>query len=190
MKFISSQHEQTDLIKAWLAISVAFAIAMNGIGKGFLSAIILAGLTVGVGFLLHELAHKFVAQRFGCWAEFRAYNQMLVLAILLSFTGFIFAAPGAVMISGHVTRESNGKISAAGPITNYVLAGLFLLLSFVAFTPFLQSLARYGILINGWLGLFNMIPMGNFDGIKILRWNRVYYGVMVAVGFFILFFQF
>jgi Zn-dependent protease len=190
MNIKTSHIEQRDLIKAWLAISAAFAIAMNGLGKGFLTAVLLSGLTVGVGFLLHELAHKFVAQRYGCWAEFRANDQMLFLAVLLSFTGIIFAAPGAVMISGHVTKERNGIISAAGPITNYILAFLFLLVSFVAFTPFLQSLARYGLLINGWLGLFNMIPFGNFDGIKILRWNRTYYGIMVAVGFFILFFQF
>ena len=31
-------------------------------------------LTIGVGFLFHEIAHKLVAQRYGCWAEFRIWN--------------------------------------------------------------------------------------------------------------------
>ena len=122
MRFTTSEKEKKDIIKAWIAISIAFAIALNGLRSGFSQAFIIAALTVGVGFLLHELAHKLVAQHYGCWAEFRSFDQMLFFAILLSFTGIIFAAPGAVMISGHVTNDRNGKISAAGPITNFILA--------------------------------------------------------------------
>ena len=89
--------------------------------------------TAGIGFLLHELAHKFVAQYYGCEAEFRSMDQMLYFAVGLSlFVGILFAAPGAVMIAGGVTRKENGIISVAGPLTNYVLAGIFYLISTVA----------------------------------------------------------
>ena len=82
--------------------------------------------------MLHELAHKFVAQKYGCVAEFRAFDQMLMLALGLAvLIGVIFAAPGAVMISGMVTRKENGYISVAGPLTNYILGVIFLLLLFV-----------------------------------------------------------
>ena len=154
----------------------------------FILAFILSALTVGVGFLLHELAHKFVAQKYRCWAEFRAFDQMLFLAILMSFFGVIFAAPGAVMISGHVNKERNGKISAAGPLTNFVLALLFLILATLPLHLFIKNIGSYGFIINAWLGLFNMIPFGNFDGVKILRWNKVVYGVMVAFGLALLLF--
>src|SRR3989344_1536941 len=118
MKF--SNLEKKELIKAWLAISIAFGIVLKGTNLGFIQNFILAALTVGVGFLLHELAHKVVAQRYRCWAEFRAFDQMLILAVLMSFFGFVFAAPGAVFIKGFVTKEKNGKISVAGPITNII----------------------------------------------------------------------
>ena len=39
----------------------------------------MAGVTVGSGFLIHELCHKVVAQRYRCWAEFRSDDKMLLM---------------------------------------------------------------------------------------------------------------
>ncbi|MBI4981020.1 metalloprotease [Candidatus Woesearchaeota archaeon] len=143
-------------------------------------------LTVGIGFLLHELAHKIAAQRFGCMAEFRAFDQMLFLALgLAAVIGFTFIAPGAVMISGMITRRENGIISLAGPLTNYVLGLLFLGLMFLL--PPLGFIFSIGFQINFWLGLFNMIPFLNFDGAKIMNWNTFIWLGMVAFGVVFLF---
>lgn len=181
----TSKKELQDLVLAWLGLSIAFTILLMGSTGSFLSAFIIAVVAVGSGFLLHELAHKMVAQYYDCWAEFRADYMMLGLAIALSFGGFIFAAPGAVMITGYsITREINGKISLAGPLTNYVLALLFLAL-FLMF-PSTGLLFLYGFMINSWLGLFNLLPFGNFDGVKILYWNKLVYGLMVGFGIILL----
>jgi Zn-dependent protease len=184
----TSRTELIDLTKAWLAISLAFTIASVGLRFDINFGIIflISAFTVGVGFLLHELSHKFVAQRYGCVAEFRAFDQMLLFAVALSFLGFIFAAPGAVMISGMITRRENGIISFAGPITNYILAMIFLGIS-LAF-PQTGFIFLRGFQINLWLGLFNMIPFGNFDGIKIMHWNRYVWMGMIAFGVYFLFF--
>jgi len=126
-KINTSDTEIRDLIKAWIAISFAFAIVLRGgIGLSFYQVFIVSAITVGTGFLLHELGHKIVAQRYGCFAEFRSFDQMLVLAVIMSFFGFVFAAPGAVMISGPVGVRRNGKISAAGPIVNLAFSLLSL----------------------------------------------------------------
>ncbi|MEA2036202.1 MAG: hypothetical protein U9O94_01735 [Nanoarchaeota archaeon] len=180
----TSRRELIDLIKAWVAISVAFGIILNGslFSLGFIITFIIASLSVGLGFIAHELAHKIVAQRYGCFAEFRAWGNMLILAIVMSFFGLILAAPGAVMISGPVGKSRNGKISAAGAIANLIVAGLFLLLLFIPVTGILYAIARYGFMINTWLALFNMIPVWMFDGKKILRWSKTVYFMMVAVG--------
>lgn len=194
----TSKLELVDITKAWLALSLAFAFVYSGIslfrgGLGnifttnFLIMFLVSLFTAGIGFLLHELAHKFVAQKYGCVAEFRAFDQMLYLAMGLAIlVGFIFAAPGAVMISGMITRKENGIISAAGPLTNYILGIIFLALVFAI--PQLSFIWRIGFFINIWLGLFNMIPFGNFDGIKIFRWKPVVWGLMVAFGIFFVFF--
>jgi Zn-dependent protease len=184
MKF--SQIEKQDLFKAWLMLSIAFAIVMGGFSLTFQFAIqmAIAAITVGTGFLLHEMGHKFLAQQYGCVAEFRANMQMLVLAVLMSFFGFIFAAPGAVFIGGkHVGVKENGQISAMGPLMNIVLALIFL--GFLFHFPD-SILVYYGFLINSWLALFNMIPFAIFDGAKILKWNKIVYGSMVAVSFILL----
>ena len=178
---VFSDTEIKELLKAWAAISVAFAIANGGSGAIFDPRLLaLSGLTVGIGFLVHEIGHKFVAQRFGFPAEFRAFDTMLLLAILLSFTGFVFAVPGAVFIAGLPTTEENGKISAAGPGASLLLAISFLLLS-ILFQPLPIFIS--GFAINSWWAFFNLLPIGNFDGPKIWRWNKGVYATLLLTAF-------
>ena len=191
MRITFSKIELRDLSRAWLCISIAFAIALSGglfyvrPDFSFLQSILLASVTVGVGFLLHELGHKVVAQRYGCFAEFRADTFMLFLAILVSFLGFVFAAPGAVMIAGRVSKERNGKISLAGPLVNIILALIFMTLALVFPSEgFLGNVYSFGFFINTWLAIFNLIPLWILDGKKVLEWNKWIYGI--TLGFAIL----
>ena len=89
---LTSRTELIDIAKAWLAISLAFAFTYSGarllggsfnrvFSLQFLVVFLISLFTAGLGFLLHELSHKFVARRYGCLAEFRAFDQMLYLAV-------------------------------------------------------------------------------------------------------------
>ena len=190
--FTTSEIELKDLFKAWLVISIAFAIVLYGFSLtfGFYKAVIISSLTVGIAFIFHELAHKIVAQHYGCYAEFRAFNTMLILALVMSFTGIVFAAPGAVMISGPVGTKRNGKISMAGPMANLLLAFIFLILQFTTgFKLTYGRITNFPAAINTWIALFNLIPFGNFDGKKILRWNRLIYGVMLIIALALMIFS-
>lgn len=182
-KISTSQKEITDLLKAWLVLGVAFAIVLNGLKFDFtfFIAFSLALLTLGAGFLFHEMAHKLIAQRYGCFAEFRSFDKMLFLALVFSIFGFIFAAPGAVMIRGRLTHKQNGLISAAGPAMNMILAGAFFALMW-NFTGYAGMIGKYGFIINTWLALFNMIPVAMFDGKKIWNWNKPVYVTMVVIA--------
>ena len=104
----------------------------------------------------------------------------LALALLLSLAGFVFAAPGAVMIhpradlwgaSQALTKKRMGLIALAGPLTNLALAGIFFaaLLANPLLYADVFSLAIY---VNVWLALFNMIPLFIFDGKKVFDWNK------------------
>ncbi len=192
--FRTSRKEVHDLLEAWILISLAFAIVMTG-GLSFSSAMIksffLSAFTVGIGFLFHELGHKIVAQMYGCFAEFRASMKMLILAIIFSFFGFLFAAPGAVVISGQVSKRQNGKIAAAGPIVNLMLSALFIPLFFLSQAvglSVLQELASYGIWVNAFLALFNMMPFFVLDGKKVLVWSRKAYIMILVPAIILLFF--
>jgi Zn-dependent protease len=182
-KISFSRIELIDLLKAWLAISFAFANVLATAFSQIPVTFIISSLTVGIGFIFHELGHKVLAQRYGAWAEFRAWNQMLLLAVLFSFIGFVFAAPGAVMIAGRTIGKSrNGKISAMGPAMNFIMAIVFGIVAFAFTTGIGHIIGRYGFIINAWLGSFNLIPFGFFDGKKIFEWSKAAYFILVSVG--------
>jgi Zn-dependent protease len=84
------------------------------------------------------------------------------------------------MIAGHMTRSQNGKISAAGPAMNLLVALFFLPLAFTS--GIWQAVGMYGFRINAWLGLFNLIPFAMFDGAKIWAWSKAAYFGLAAVA--------
>ncbi len=178
--------ERRDLIIAWLAISIAFTLiyVRGGVTPtGFLLLFGMSLVTVGVAFVLHELAHKFVAMHYGYWAEFRKDNQMLLVAVVLAaLVGVVFAAPGATYVYGNATRQENGWISAAGPITNLLLCVPFLGLFFLGADGILGMVAVLGLRINAMIAVFNMLPVSVLDGRKVLAWNPVAFGVIIAAA--------
>lgn len=186
MKF--STKEKKDLFFAGVMLSFAFAILLSGgfgldFSFGFLIIFIIAFFTAGIGFLFHELMHKYVAQSYGLFAEFHASYRMLWLAILFSFFGFIIAAPGAVFIKGSITKEKNGKISLAGPLTNIILALIFLILILIInVSGIFRAFLSFGLTINSLLAAFNMIPAMPFDGKKVYTWNKKIYYITLSLG--------
>lgn len=182
-----STRELFDISAAWVALGVAFTLFIIttypdanvrlfpepvGISGPFVTRLfLLSMLTVGVGFLLHELAHKVTAVQFGQLAEFRADYTMLAVAIMASLAGFLFAAPGAVVHSGRISRREHGLIAVAGPLTNVVLAGAFFPL--VSFGGFLGDVGQLGVTVNAILAGFNMLPFGPLDGKKVLSWSKI-----------------
>jgi Zn-dependent protease len=158
------------------------------IDTGEISLIVVSSfIAVLTGFLMHEIAHKVVAVRYGLWAEFRADRRGLLFAFVTAIFGFVIAAPGAVMIAGPVSLRQNGKISAAGPLTNLGFGGTFFALLF-AFAFFHIEVLWYMrflfiqiTLVNLILGTFNMIPFPPLDGSKIWWWKKSVWAGMFAI---------
>ncbi|NUB91895.1 metalloprotease [Haloterrigena sp. SYSU A558-1] len=170
-----SDRELIDLAVAWLTLSVAFSLIFAPVHAGadvgyFLGMVGLSLVTVGVAFLLHELAHKVVAIEHGQIAEFRADYQMLFLALMGALVGFLFAAPGAVYHRGRITQRENAMIALAGPVTNHLLAIMFLPL--VLMPAPLGTIGQMGVWINLVLAAFNMIPFGPLDGKSVYDWHK------------------
>jgi Zn-dependent protease len=184
--------ELRDISLSALALAIAFGIALagglDGLGNPVyvLTLIGISLLAVSTGFIFHELAHRLVARRFGYLAEYAMWPAGLLIALVSSLMGFIFAAPGAVVIRpGNIiisTRETEvenmGLISIAGPATNIVIAVLFLLLD----TIYPTLIFYLGAYINTWLAIFNLIPFGPLDGAKVFRWNKIYWGATLAIA--------
>ncbi len=184
-----SDTEKKHLLIALGVLTLAFAISFSGgiygiTRPGFPIFLGISFLSVGTAFLFHELAHRKLARKYGCWAEFRMWTWGLMMALILSIAlGVVFAAPGAVMIQGHITREQNGKISAAGPSTNLIVGALFLAGSYsltLLNYPTGSFILAFVSFVNIFIGGFNLLPFGPLDGYKIFRWNKTYYLMLVA----------
>ncbi len=194
-----SRTELGQLAVAILALSAAFTILYvrsNPVrfaeDPAFFLAIFFPAslLAVGTGVGLHEIMHKVVAQRYGLWAEFRYNLRGLVFAFIFAVAiGFLYGAPGATWISGAVTKEQNGRISAAGPVSNLVIAAA-LFAGFLAMMPRASSFGGALVVlylsqaasVNAFLAGFNMIPVMPLDGAKVWAWNKAVYLGIVAIA--------
>lgn len=193
--FSRGGNDAFELLKAWAGSTLAFAIVQVGgnlLSPEFVQSLLISAVVCGLAFVLHELAHRVVARGYGAEAHFVANNPWLLISIALAFTGFFIAAPGAVWHRGYLTPRQGGLIALAGPVTNLVLAVIFLLAFFGLLVALPPGLARQldwllttcyiGFKFNAFLGLFNMIPAGPFDGAKVLNWDWRVFAVTVAVG--------
>lgn len=142
-------------------------------------------IAVFSGFVFHELAHKIVAMKYGYWAEFNSEPKGLGISLLVAiFGGFLFAAPGAVQIHGRPDFKENGIISVVGPSTNLLLSAaafpFTLMTNQEATLPTIMGAVAF---VNAFLALFNLVPIGNFDGRKVFHWNKIVWGIGITLAF-------
>jgi Zn-dependent protease len=181
--------ELKDILIAILALTFIFWLA-DGNYNFSLFPIFL--FLVVISFLFHELAHRWVAIKFGYDAFFKLFPQGIIFGILFAFLGFIFVAPGAVVIlprfsllfkSRKRRKMEWGLISASGPLTNLFFAFIFLL-----FTPVLK-IAELVVSINSWLAFFNLLPLPPLDGSKVIVWKWQVWLLLMGIASFLVFFR-
>jgi Zn-dependent protease len=142
-------------------------------------------------FIIHELGHKFLAQFYRAWAEFRVlfYGAVITAISALPFFPFKFIAPGAVMVSGNLSISRNGRVSLIGPLTNLAMGTGFLCsyLALAAAGDDASPILLVGARFNGFIAFFNMIPFMGLDGQKIFGWNKLVWVMTMAgaIGLFI-----
>ncbi len=154
-----------DLDYSWflIAILITWLLAVNyypaafkgGTGGEYWLMGAVTAVLFFASIVVHELAHSWVALRY----------KIPIHRITL----FIFG--GVSQIAAEPPNAAaEFLISIAGPIASFVLAAIFFLLEgpLVNFAPAL-AVAKYLSLINGLLGLFNLIPGFPLDGGRVFR---------------------
>jgi len=108
--------------------------------------------------VLHELAHSYVAKRYGVYID-----KILLLPI------------GGMAMMDRIPKKGELKIAIAGPIVSIFLGITLIVLSSIVGSPVLiidgisyPLLTTVGIL-NIFLGVFNLLPAFPMDGGRILR---------------------
>ena len=168
-----------------LTVAFAFALAPNP-PFAFLSSVVsnipLAFIAIFTAFFCHEIAHKYMGQKYGYWSEFRMFPMGLLIALFLGvFAGFIFAAPGAVQIFGRPTQDETGKISVAGPLVNILISSIFLLIWLIS-SGIIAQVSFFVAYINAFLAMFNLIPFGPLDGWKIFTWKKEIWVILLITS--------
>jgi Zn-dependent protease len=185
-----SRTEIKHILIAIVVLTIAFSFTLSPLYRfdaiKLLYAIPVAFFGILTAFFVHELSHKFMAQRLGLWSEFRMYPLGLILSLFLGvFTGYVFAAPGAVMFRGEARPSEMGRIAAAGPVANIITATVTYPLGYV-FSSVLVGGVSVGTIVvfvcivNSFLAMFNLFPVGPLDGKKIILWNNLAWAFLIT----------
>ncbi|OGH23153.1 MAG: hypothetical protein A3F31_04140 [Candidatus Levybacteria bacterium RIFCSPHIGHO2_12_FULL_38_12] len=164
--------------------------------------------------ILHEVAHGFVADRFGDPTPRLSgrltlnpkshidpfMSIILPLLLLMSGSSVIFGAAKPVPIDPFNLKEGRkdvALVALSGPLTNALLAIvaslLFKALGYGFFPAFLSYILIKIIDINLLLAIFNLLPIPPLDGSKVFalllpeREANAYVSLS-SIGMFILFF--
>ena len=189
--FRFTKKEIRDLIISFIVIALGFTILYSNGDYSHITLIFpVVMIGVGAGFIFHELGHKFSAMHYGYYAEYELWPTGLLIALVSSFFGFIFAAPGAVVIySNGMEERTNGIISIAGPLVNIALGLIFFIILGSLGNPIytetgdiLSLICVLGTRINFFLAAFNLLPIPPLDGSKVLSWSVPIWVVTFAIA--------
>ncbi len=170
--------------------------------------------------ILHEIAHGYVAERFGDPTARRAgrltlnplphVDPMMTLALpailyvatrVLGFGGLIFGSAKPVPVNPLYfsdPKKDTAIVAAAGALTNFLIAAVAALVYHLISSTglgFLTQTLIYTVYINSLLGVFNLIPLPPLDGSKVLAavLPSDFARTLLALepyGFFLIFFLF
>ena len=159
----------------------AFTSNFNSLFQTILDLCIIGALSLPL-FLLHEIAHKFIAIRQGFPSRFYLDQNMALFSLLSILFPIKLIAPGAVVFYGTPSEESEASIAMAGPLANIILGGILLGVSFFLSTNWMI----FTLLVSKFsfdLALFNLLPISILDGAKINKWNSTVFIVIFIFTF-------
>jgi|FLOH01.1.fsa_nt_gi Zn-dependent protease len=155
------------IFKDWIAKNKTNMLDLTSYNSQTWKDFLFSMAVIAPAIILHEAAHKFVAQGFGLEAVFHAHYTFLGLGILLKLLnfGFIFVVPGFVSIVGSGFPWQFALIAFSGPAVH----GLFWIIGKLALRShnLNDNQTKFWILtskINGFLFILNMLPIPGIDG--------------------------
>lgn len=190
--YSGGRSEIVDLLASLIVLGIAFS--MKYIMLGDFNRIMVSFLAVSIGFLVHELAHRYTARYFGAFSRYRAWYIGLAIALAIAIVSrgnIIFAAPGAVeVVLPWYSSRIESAISVSGPFANIVVALICIAIRAIPHTTSLHWYVNVIGYVNAFLGFFNLLPIPPLDGYKVMRGGVVRWGILFLLSALILLFYY
>ncbi len=165
-------------------------IVISLISSGELEAILYTIPGVIIAMTFHEYAHAWMATKLGDTTP-RAQGRLTlnpaahidpVGIVMLLFAHIGWGRPVEINPNNFTSNKSRGTcellVAIAGPIMNFILSFVFILIYYAFITyahlswkweAIISSLLANTIVVNIGLGVFNLIPIPPLDGSKVFR---------------------
>lgn len=159
------------------------------LGGASLNLLPYLALVIGASLLVREYSHWLIARCFRLSATFKANEPGILFSLLLSLIGGFYPCYGSMYVReqdwSYVKQTKiNGMIYSVGPVMAIALA---LLSSYLATCTQGNWSTAFSVAatMNYLVALINLIPItasGGFpwDGVKIYRWNRLWWLVLLV----------
>ena len=142
--------------------------------------------------ILHEIAHGYIAYREGDgtakwagrltlnpWPHVDIVGSIIVPILSYMSAGVAMGWAKGVPYNPHQLKHkySEAKVAAAGVITNFLLAVIFAGIYRLVDVDLIKYISATVVIVNISLGIFNLLPLPPFDGMRILTslfpaWGR------------------
>ena len=172
--------------------AISFLAGMTG-EKLLALVLTIPGVIIAITF--HEYAHAKAADKLGDDTpriqgrlNLNPFSHIDPIGLaMLVFAGFGWGKPVEIdprnFNRNMDLRKAEAIVSAAGPLMNFVLAFVFMIIYYAMkkfgfvtneLTFYIAQIVNYTVMINLGLGVFNLIPLPPLDGSKILMYFLPY----------------
>lgn len=167
-----SSQELAIVVVASLLLGIAYLVSKQ-MELLSLDNLVLYCIMGGFVLVLHDLTHRYYANKYKAVVEYRFWGLgMVIMFVTALLFGLVFAVPARTIINDvkKLGIREQAIIYLSGP-----LMSAFLAIGFIILVPaggFLATICLLGVSMNLLTAVYSLIPVDPLDGLKVYVWKK------------------